>query len=63
MQKFADVIQKAVFSRTVWTIIAMFLFNGLNAIHSSVSPTWGIIINVVLGLLATFFKLSPSQKY
>lgn len=56
-------INKALKSRTVWTIMALFLINGFNAISAELSPEVLAVVNPILGLLAIYFKVSPSQKY
>jgi len=56
-------INKAIKSRTVWTIVALFLINGFNAISAELSPEVLAVVNPILGLLAIYFKVSPSQKY
>lgn len=50
-------------SRTVWTIIFMFLVGGINAIVPILPPD---IQSTVMGLLAAaaiYFKTNPSQNY
>lgn len=59
MKKF----EKAMKSRTVWTILFLFFLNGINSISSEISPDVMAVINPVLGLLAIYFKVSPSQEY
>ncbi len=50
-------------SRTFWTILAIFLFNGLQAIQPEVSGDLQVFINSVLSLVAVYFKAFPSQNY
>ncbi len=59
MEKFLKMFQ----SKTVWTIAAIFLFNGLTAIHSMVGGDTAFVINGILSALAIYFKLNPSQTY
>jgi hypothetical protein len=54
---------QAVTSRTVWTIIVMVLVNGVPAVTGLIPAGLVPLVNVVLGLLATYFKVSPSQAY
>lgn len=56
-------IIKAFKSRTVWTIIIMFLVGGTEAITPLVSSEVTTPILFALGALATYFKLNPSQDY
>lgn len=50
-------------SRTFWTVAIMFVFNGLQAIKTSVSPNWQVGIDGALSLMALYFKMNPSQEY
>ena len=54
---------KALKSRTVWTVAIMFLIGGTEAIAGLVPDSYTSPILFVLGLLATYFKLRPSQDY
>lgn len=50
-------------SRTVWTILVMFLIGGLNAINPFI-PVYAVpYVQGFLALLATYFKMYPSQNY
>jgi glycerol uptake facilitator-like aquaporin len=50
-------------SRTVWTLILMFVIGGVSSI-SSLFPAGTVEpILVVLGFVAAYFKLNPSQTY
>lgn len=50
-------------SRTVWTIIALFVINGFQGISSLVPPAALDTINAILGVVAIYFKINPSQNY
>ena len=50
-------------SRTIWTLVIMFLINGVNGLTGMVNNDIITIINVVLTALAGYFKLNPSQSY
>jgi hypothetical protein len=58
-------------SRTVWTIVAIFIYNGLQGIAPEIrdavpliyQPGVAIGINAILGSLAAYFRLKPKQKY
>lgn len=50
-------------SRTFWTLVVMFAYNGFAAISSQLSPDLTLIVNFVLGSFATYFHISPSQNY
>lgn len=50
-------------SRTFWTLIGMFAFNGLEAVQDGVPANWQVGVNAVLTILGAFFKVNPSQSY
>lgn len=50
-------------SRTFWTILAMFIVGGVNAIVPFMPAEAQTIVMGVLGLLATYFHVNPSQNY
>ena len=54
---------KALKSRTVWTVVAMFITGGVGAITSLIPAGDMVYVQGVLGLLAVYFKLNPSQTY
>jgi len=54
---------KALTSRTVWTIAVMFVLGGLQATQSFFTPDQFVALQGALSLLATYFKISPSQNY
>lgn len=54
---------KALKSRTVWTIAVMFALGGVQAIQPVLPTDAFVAIQGALSLLATYFKLSPSQTY
>lgn len=58
-----QIIQKALTSRTFYTLVFLFIFNGWNAIAGEVNPQAAIVVNGLLSLVATYFKLNPSQPY
>ena len=55
--------QLALKSRTFWTLIVMFLYNVINVYGAHMSPSLSSLVNLVLGALATYFKLNPSSNY
>ena len=58
-----DKFNKLFFSRTVWTILLMFVVGGFEAVKPSLSPQVFTSIQGVLSVLAIYFKLNPSQDY
>jgi len=45
-------------SRTVWTIIAMVVLNGVPATSEAIPVSWMPYINILLGLIATYFRVN-----
>lgn len=50
-------------SRTVWTVIVMFLIGGVNAVASFIPAGLETPVMGALALLAAYFKVTPSQNY
>lgn len=50
-------------SRAFWTILAMFLVGGLNAVVHVLPADMQIFAMALLGALATYFHVNPSQQY
>jgi hypothetical protein len=50
-------------SRTFWTVVVIFVLNGFNGIHGMIPAGWVLPLDTVLGLLAVYFKVNPSQNY
>lgn len=49
-------------SRTFWTSILLFVFNGFNAISGSIPSAYSVPINFVLGALITYFHVQGVQN-
>lgn len=58
-----DKILLALKSRSAWTIVAMFLVGGIGAVHNIIPPSSVGLVDGVLGILAIYFHLNPSQNY
>jgi len=56
-------IKKAFGSRTFWTIVVMFIIGGVEGIREVLPPQSLVFVQGGLGLLATYFKINPSQNY
>jgi hypothetical protein len=50
-------------SRTVWTVVAMFVIGGLNAIIPVIPADLQTGLMAVLGIAAAYFHVNPSQTY
>jgi hypothetical protein len=49
-------------SKTFWTLVFVFAFNGYSAISGQVPADWSVVINLVLTGLASVFHLSTGQS-
>jgi hypothetical protein len=60
-----ETILTALKSRTFWTLVVTFLFNGFEAVEPTLrlDPSVLVMINAVLGIVATYFHINPSQSY
>lgn len=56
-------IQQILKSRTVWTLVALFIVNGVSGIHDSIPVAFLPYVDGVLGLLSMYFHVNPSQNY
>lgn len=56
-------IIKALRSRTIWVVVLMFVIGGVNAISDFIPDGVETPLLAVLGFLAVYFKINPSQKY
>ncbi len=50
-------------SRTVWTIIALFVINGIGGIHDLIPTAYLPVIDLLLSGLAIYFRISPRQQF
>lgn len=50
-------------SRTVRTIIAMFLINGIQGLYPIIPPEVMPLVDGALSLLAIYFRVSPAQTF
>jgi hypothetical protein len=53
----------ALHSRTIWTLVVMFVYNVLALYGHALSPSLNTLVTAVLGLLVGYFKLNPGQVY
>ena len=56
-------IKQALTSKTVWTIVALVVINGLPSVREMLPASIVPFLDIVLGLAATYFKVTPSQQY
>ncbi len=48
-------------SRTVWTIIVLFLINGVTGIKDFIPVNWLPLIDGALGVLGIYFRANPKE--
>lgn len=58
-----ETLLKILKSRTVWTIVVIFVINGVQAVHSFIPVTYLPAIDGILSIFAVYFKINPSQQY
>jgi hypothetical protein len=56
-------VLKVLKSKTVWTFVGLFVFNGLQAIQPMVSPEYVWLINGLVSLLGIYFRTAPKQQF
>jgi len=56
-------IFQALKSRTVWTIIALVLVNGVPSTRDLIPPAYFPYLDTLLGLLAIYFRINPRQQF
>lgn len=57
-----DAIKNLLKSRTVWTFIGLFVFNGLTSVQSMVPENYVGLVNLVLSLLGIYFRAIPKAQ-
>lgn len=55
-------ISLALRSRTTWTIVVLFVINGVSGIRESIPPGWLEPLDALLSILAIYFRASPRAK-
>jgi hypothetical protein len=58
-----DTLKKILKSRTVWTVVVMFLINGLTGIRDLIPAVALPFVDLVLGALAIYFRANPVQTF
>lgn len=49
-------------SRTFWTVVVMFVVNGVTGIREFIPESLLPVVDGVLGLLAIYFRINPRAK-
>lgn len=50
-------------SRTFWTLVVLFVVNGVASVHSMIPAGWVPLVDGFLGVLTIYFHVNPSQNY
>ena len=50
-------------SRTIWTLVVLFIINGISGIRDQLNPAALTTIDAVLAVLAAYFRVSPQQNF
>lgn len=53
---------KWIYSRTIWTLVFMFVFNGWTAISGEFDPNIALVVNAILAALAGYFRIEARVK-
>lgn len=59
MNKFKQVFK----SRTFWTLVVLFVVNGVASVHDFIPTSVLPSLEAVLGLATVYFHVNPSQNY
>ena len=54
-------IKIALSSRTVWTVIVLFVINGFSGIRNYIPSLWLPLIDGILSILAIYFRVHPHE--
>lgn len=54
-----DKIYTAIRSRTVWTIVLMFIVNGVAGVHNMIPPEAVTYADLFLSACAIYFRVTP----
>lgn len=57
-----DAFLKAIKSRTAWTIVALFVFSGLEGVRELVGADWARLVDLLLSVLAIYFRVNPAKE-
>ena len=63
MNNFLTQLTTALKSRTFWTIVVVFALNTVQVYGHYFQPDFMTLLNGILGALAVYFKITPSQQY
>lgn len=63
LQDYMDKLKLALKSKTVGVIVVLFFINGLEGVRNLIPPQYLPWIDGILGVLAIWWKLHPSQNY
>ena len=50
-------------SRTVWTIIVLFVINGVSGVHDLIPSVALPFVDAVIGLAGIYFRVNPNATF
>ena len=50
-------------SRTTWTLIALFVVNGISGIHDLIPPSVLPFVDAILTMAGIYFRVVPKQNF
>ncbi|KKN17883.1 hypothetical protein LCGC14_0961420 [marine sediment metagenome] len=50
-------------SRQMWTVLLLFVINGVDGIRELISPSFLTLLDSVLGFLVIYFRVKPKQEF
>ena len=56
-------IKQILSSRTVWTVIVIFIINGVAGIRQYIPADWLPVVNGILSLLAIYFRIDQKTDF
>lgn len=59
----ADRGTKLLKSRQFWSLVALFVINGVEGVREFIPADYLPLVNAALGLLAVWFRLAPRQQF
>lgn len=56
-----DSFLKALKSRTVWTVVVLFIFSGLEGVRETVGADWARLVDGLLSFMAIYFRVNAKE--
>jgi len=62
MKNILKKLKIALYSRTTWTIIVLFIINGIYGVRDLIPASAIPVIDGILGILAIYFRVNPNAE-